>query len=179
MHGFIFGALTVLGVITLARGLRYAIFGGAWRGRRGGCGHRGWHGRGRFGEDDDGPRRPRPMGERFSTDAGYARAMGEVLKRRLRVDEDQEDIVDHALKDLHQSVGELRAAYVDSRPDLAAAFRGEVVDEALLASVIARQDEAVKQARQDVTSAFKQIHAVLRPEQRERAADWLSGADKR
>lgn len=178
MSGFIFGALTVFGVITLARGLRCAFHGGAWHGRRGGCGRRGWQGRGRWGEEDEGPRRRSP-GERFSTDPGFARAMGEVLKRRLRVDDEQEDIVDHALKDLHQAAGELRAVYADSRPDLAAAFRGDEVDEALLASLAARQDEAVKQARQDIASAFKQIHAVLRPEQRARAADWLSGADRR
>lgn len=190
MFGFFVGALSVLGILTLARGLRYAFWAGRYGHRQGACArypggfarHRGGHGRGRGdegGDDEDGPRRQRHPGERFASDAGFARAMNEVVKRRLRIDDEQEDIVDHALGDLQRALAELRTLHTSSRPDLAAAFRGEQVDEAALASLQARQDEGLKQARKEVTSAMKQIHAVLRPDQRERAADWLAGVETR
>ncbi|MBA2320768.1 MAG: hypothetical protein H0V89_06395, partial [Deltaproteobacteria bacterium] len=44
---------------------------------------------------------------------------------------------------------------------------------------VVRQDEAITSARREVISALKQIHAVLDPEQRARAASWLAAADGR
>jgi len=43
-----------------------------------------------------------------------------------------------------------------------------------LAAIFARHDDALAKSRRDVVSALKQIHAVLRPEQRQQAAQWLS-----
>ena len=103
------------------------------------------------------------------------RAFGEMLKRRLDIDEDQEDIVDQALGDIRKSVGELKAVMGDSRGDVADAFGGDKVDEASLAAVFGHQDEEVARLRREIVFALKQIHAVVDPEQRELATRWLRG----
>ena len=57
------------------------------------------------------------------------------------------------------------------------AFRGESVDDAAVAATFPRHDDALAHARRDVISALKQVHAVLTPEQRAMAADWLAAHD--
>lgn len=169
MLGFMVGTVCLVGLVGLAKG------GGR------GCHphHAGWrHGDGwRHGggwRHGEGPEGGPPRGRRSS---GVARALGEVFKRRVGVDADQEDLVDHALSDLRDSLKELGAALRDDRAALVGAFAGETVDEAALAAVWAGQDEALAKARREVVSSFKQIHAVLDAEQRTRATDWLGQAD--
>ena len=162
MHAFLIGALSTLGLLFLVRGLRMAF-----RFRRG-CHGGGCHG-GHFHGGHRPGYRARPLDEQ-----GLARAAAEVIKRRLQVQDEQEDIVDHALRDAQASLGGLRATLKDSRQGLGEAFRGEQVDEAALAALFARQDEELKRTRKDLVSALKQIHAVLEPQQRERGADWLA-----
>jgi uncharacterized membrane protein len=100
-----------------------------------------------------------------------------VFKRRLDIDEEQEPIVDHAFVDLRKAGKELVDELKDTRKTLADAFAGEAVDEAALAAAFARHDDATARARRDIVSAFKQIHAVLDPEQRKRAAAWLAAGE--
>jgi len=107
----------------------------------------------------------------------FARAAGEVLKRRLRVGPDQEDIVDHALRDAQGALKDLHGVLRDSREGLAGAFAGEAVDEAAIAAAFSRQDEALKRARQDLASALKQVHAVLDEGQRTRLAELLGKSE--
>lgn len=147
----------VLGALFLAGVARRVVFGRRWHrhGCHGGYRH-GWHG-------------PRGVGEER-----FARAAAEVVKRRLRIDEEQEPIVDHALRDARAALKELAAELSDTRAAVAGAFREEVVDDAALAAAFAKQDDAVARARREVVSAMKQIHAVLEPEQRARAAEWLA-----
>ncbi len=109
---------------------------------------------------------------------GFHRAAGEVLKRRLGIDEEQEPVVDHALRDLRSAAKELFEELKSTRPDLANAFRGEVIDDAALAIAFARHDDAVGRARRQIVSALKQIHAVLDAEQREQAANALASDAK-
>lgn len=159
MFGFLFGTICLFGLGAVMRQ-------GAWHGRyAGGCGG------GRWGHH--GSRRGGRGAGRFAEE-GFARAAGEVFKRRLRIDEDQEAIVDHALVDLRKAVKELGDELNATRATLADAFRGESVDEAALASTFAKHDDAVGRARREVVSAFKQVHAVLDPEQRARAADAIA-----
>ena len=176
MFGFLFGTLCLFGFAGLLKTSFHRHHHGAYaHGHGGGChgGPRGrWggrEGRGRgpgFAFDEEGPR-----GDAF------ARAFGEILKRRLRVDEDQEGLVDHALIDLRGALKDLATVLKDSRKNLADAFRGEKVDEAALAASFGQHDEAITRARRDVVSALKQVHAVLTKEQRAQAADWLAEGD--
>lgn len=174
MIGFLFGTMCLFGFAGLmkasfihhhhgayAHGHGGGCHGGRWGGHGGGRGRRGG-----FAFDEEGPR-----GD------GFARAFGEILKRRLRIDEDQEGLVDHALIDLRAAVKELATVLKDSRKSLADAFRGEKVDDAALAASFGQHDEAITRARRDVVSALKQVHAVLTPEQRAQAADWLAQGD--
>jgi hypothetical protein len=168
MLGLLFGTLCLFGLVGAVRRHHYYGYGGSCGG--GYRGHRGRHSHWR-GDHDSGP-----TGDGRTAwvgDERFSRAASEVIKRRLRVKEDQEAIIDHALTDLQASLKELRASVKDSREDLANAFRGEKVDDAQLAVLFDRWSDALGQAKQDVTSALKQIHAVLDPEQRTRAADWL------
>ncbi len=178
MFGFLFGTMCLFGFAGLMKAsFRHHAHGAYAYGPGGGC-HGGRHGRwggpgggrgrrgGGFAFDEDGPR-----GD------GFAKAFGEILKRRLRIDEDQEGLVDHALIDLRAAVKELATVMKDSRKNLAEAFRGEKVDDASLAASFGQHDEAITRARRDVVSALKQVHAVLTPEQRAQAADWLAQGD--
>lgn len=145
MFGFVVGTVCLIGLIGLAKGARHRHHRHHWqRGRRPGRGRRGW-----------------------------ARAAGEVLKRRLDIDQDQEDIVDLAVGDLQSAMSELGEAMKASRSDLSEAFRGAEVDQGALDALFAQQDEQIARTRREVVSALKQIHAVLDDEQRQRAADWL------
>ncbi len=135
--------------------------------RRRGCGPRG--GWARY-DSGSGSRR----GGRRRGRSGLERAASEVFKRKLDIDEDQEDLVDHALRDLMARLRELRAVLVESRPEVADAFRGETVDDAALAAIFEQHDSEVTRLRREIVSALKQVHAVLDEEQRERAAELMS-----
>lgn len=157
MSGLVVGALVVLLVLTLVRAA-------AWRrhARRGGCGRHGW--RGRHGR---------------ARREGFSRAMAEVIKRGLDVDEEQEGIVDHAFADAQKALAELREELEATRGPIADALRGEAVDDGALAAAFARQDDALARARRQVLSSVKQIHAVLDAGQRQRAADWIASSPGR
>jgi hypothetical protein len=168
MFGFLLGTLCLFGLAGMAR--HHYAYGGYGRSYGGGsCGsyrghHRSRHGYGGEGRSEQGS---------WVGDDRFARAAGEVFKRRLRIHEDQEAIIDHALKDLHAALKDLRSSVKDSRSELATAFKGEAVDDAQLAVLFDRWTDDLKKARQDVVSSLKQIHAVLDEDQRKRATDWL------
>jgi len=151
---------TVFGLMVVRMMIWGAFRRRAWA-RHGGCGPGGGYGR-----------RGRRGGPGSMSSEGFARAAGEVLKRRLGIDEEQEGIVDHALIDLRSAVKELVTELKDTRATVADAFRGETVDDAALSSAFSRHDDALGRARRQIVSALKQIHAVLTPKQREKAADW-------
>lgn len=157
MFGIVVGTVCLVGLIGLAKGSR-----------------RGCHGRGFDRRSEGGSRGGR--GRRRS--GRMTRAVGEMFKRKLDLDEDQEDIVDLAFKDLHAALKDFGEVMKDSRGDVVDAFRGEVVDDGGLEAVFARQDEEVSRARRQLVSAFKQVHAVLEPDQREAAAEWLASQPK-
>lgn len=137
-----------------------------WRfhGGHGGCGgRRGGH----FG---------RRWGRSGVGSEGLARAAGEVLKRRLDVDEEQEPIIDHALGDLRAALKELKGELEATHAPLADALRGDKIDDGALAAIFTRHDDALSKARRQVVSAVKQVHAVLDEGQRKKAADLLASA---
>ena len=154
MFGFLFGTLCLMGLFALKmtayrhHHYRHRHHRGRGRGRGRGEGRRAW----------------------------WARAGGEMLKRRLDLDEDQGDIADHAMADVRRSVKEFVDNLRDSRGELAEVMRDESFDDARLEVVFDRLDEELKRTRREVVSAVKQVHAVLDDDQRGRAAEWMSGA---
>jgi hypothetical protein len=174
MFGFLIGTLSLLGLIGMMGSHHHHRR--AWAYGGGGCGRGGrFYGRRGHGPWSHGGSWDGPADEKMSD--GFAKAAGEVFKRRLGIDEDQEGIVDHALRDLKGAVKEAKDTIAASREEIAKAFAGEAVDDALLQVVFERHDEAVKKSRRDVISALKQVHAVLTPEQRARATEWLGKAN--
>lgn len=162
MLGFLFGTLCLVGLVGVVRGPRCGSF--HHRGRHGGAScHRDGH-----------HRAGRARGGR-----GFGRAAAEVFKRKLDLDEDQADLVDHALRDLGEAGRELRDTLKSQQAELARAFKDQQVDEAALAALFATQDEELVRFRRSAISALKQVHAVLEPDQREAATDWLAQAGGR
>jgi len=173
MFGFILGTVCLFGLMGIARRAmwhRYAHAHGYGGYGGHGCGPRGYGGGFRGGR---GGRRGRP--DRMSE--GFVRAAGEVLKRRLGIDEEQEPIVDHAMVDLRKALKTLSDELKDTRGAVAGAFAAEAVDDAALATAFARQDDAVTRARREVVSAMKQVHAMLDADQRKRASEWLANGE--
>jgi len=105
---------------------------------------------------------------------GFDRAMGEAVKRGLHVDRDQENLVDHALKDLREALRSFKDTMRESRADVAEAFDADTVDDAALDVIFANQDAAITETRRQVVSALKQVHAVLDDDQRAKAVTWLA-----
>ncbi len=157
MFGFLFGTLCFVALMGLVARPRC-------HGRMHHERHRGFH----RGPGGRGRRHGRGRGKR-----GFGRAAGEVFKRKLDVDEDQEDLIDHALGDLRSAFKGFGSAMKDGRADLAQAFAGDEVDDAALAALWAQQDEEIARLRREAVSALKQVHAVLDSEQRETASGWL------
>ncbi len=180
MSGVLLGVLSTLGVVAALLLARRLVF---WRmrhwrghhGSRGGCRRAGWHGGGHGGWRGRGSR-GFGFGAVLGND-GVGRAAGEVLKRKLDISEEQEPIVDHAWIDARTALREVSEELDATRATIAGALRGEAVDEAALAAAFARQDDAVARARRALVSAVKQVHAVLTPEQRERAASFVGRAE--
>ena len=166
MLGFMFGTMCFFGVMGLIGGPRCHSRRGCGHGEDGPQGFRGPHRRGRrHGRGGKGGRR----GGR-----GFGRAAGEMFKRKLDLDEDQSDLVDHALTDLRHAMRDLRHGMKEGRSEVARAFEEDEVDDATLAALFAHQDEEIQRFRREAVSALKQIHAVLDPDQRELATEWLS-----
>lgn len=172
MFGFVFGTLCLVGMAGLFAGpgcgrhRGHHGFHGGHHGFHGG--HHGFHG----GHGGPWGRGGRHGGRR----SRFGRAAGELFKRRLDIDEDQEDLVDLAMKDLQKAMGSLREALHEGKGEVADAFAREEVDEAVLAATFASQDEAIARFRREAVSALKQLHAVLEPEQRRTATRWLREA---
>lgn len=165
MEGFVIGAVSVLGVLFVTRMFMWRRY--AWRrGHGGGCGHGGRRGR-------------RGRGRGDFTGEGFSRAVSEVFKRRLDIDEEQDGIVDHAFADARKALAELKEELAATRQPIADALRGEAVDDGALAAAFARQDDALARARRQVLSSVKQVHAVLEPDQRKQAADWIAATEGR
>lgn len=146
MFGFLFGAALVFFVMN--------------RHRFGGCSFR----------HDGSFRRGRGGRRGF----GFGRAMGEMFKRRLDIDEEQEEIVDPAMDELRGVMSELKEAFAASRSDVAKAFRSESVDDAALGATFDHLDAEIARLRRKAVSALKQVHAVLDAEQREEVARWMN-----
>lgn len=180
MFGLILGTLCLFGLAGMARraAWRHAYaYGGGFGPYGGGCHHGGHHGRfgggwGPYGRR--GGRRATPEGRE-----AFVRAAGEVFKRRLRIDEEQEPVVDHALADLKQALESFTTDLKETRQGLADAFRGETVDDGALSALFARHDDAFARARREVVSTLKQVHAVLDADQRKQAADLLAAGKEK
>jgi uncharacterized membrane protein len=150
--------LGVLGAIAFRKARRcrgyygYGHGGGGYGGGGCGGGHYGWH-----------HHRHGGMGRR-----GLYMALS-----HLDASPAQERAIISEIEKLKDRVRAARANVKDARPDLAAAIRGPVLDDAALGAVLGRVDGATAEARAAVLDAVRNVHALLDETQREKLATLL------
>jgi Spy/CpxP family protein refolding chaperone len=147
MFGTVIGTMCLVGLVGMAA---------RPRGR--------WDRRGRWGHHHGGPGR-----------GGWARVMMERVRRALRLRDDQDEVLEEVWKEARSAGRGLAEALRDGRGDVAAAVRGERLDQARLDALFEVQDEAIRSARRALTEALRKGHAALEPEQREALSDLIAG----
>jgi Spy/CpxP family protein refolding chaperone len=101
--------------------------------------------------------------------------MMERVRRALRLRDDQDEVLEEVWKEARSAGRGLAEALRDGRGDVAAAVRGERLDQARLDALFEVQDEAIRSARRALTEALRKGHAALEPEQREALSDLIAG----
>lgn len=122
----------------------------------GGPGDHGWHGH--WG----GP--PWARGRRFFLHALFERIDATPAQERAIVGE---------IDRLKERVRGVRGGLKDGRGDLAAALRGDSLDDAALGAALGRADAAHTEIRAAVIDALRGVHGVLDAKQRAQVADLL------
>ena len=155
-------------MICLALGLGVLGFVAARKARRchgGGYGwhhhhHHGWRGHhgGFYGRG--------PWGGRYRSGLHMALAHIDATPA-------QERAIVAEVDKLQERLRTARHTMKDGRGDLAAAIRGESLDDASLGAVLGRVDGATAEARSAVLDALRGIHATLDDKQRAQLADLL------
>ena len=148
-------------MICLALGLGILGFAAARHARRCHRGyyghHHGWHG---WHHHDE-------------WGGGFGRRGLYMALSRLDATPAQERAIVHEVDRLRDRLRGAKAGVRDARPDLAAALRGPVLDDAALGAVLGRVDAATTEARGAITDALRNIHGLLDDRQRDQVADLL------
>src|SRR5579862_7353605 len=85
----------------------------------------------------------------------------------------QERAIINEVDKLRSRLRDVKGGIKDARGDLAAAIRGQALDDAALGAVLGRVDAATGEARTSILEALRNIHGVLDDKQRERLADLI------
>ena len=99
--------------------------------------------------------------------------MMHALFRRIDATPAQERAIVAEVDQLEDRVHAAKAGVHDARPDLAAALRGPVLDDAALGAVLGRVDAAIGEVRAAVIDALRGVHGLLDDRQRGQVADLL------
>jgi Spy/CpxP family protein refolding chaperone len=141
--------LGVLGFIAARKARRCGYYGHGWH-------HHHHHGWGHHG-------------------GGFRRRGLYMALSRLDASPAQERAIINEVDKLHERLHSAKVNLKDGRTDLAAAIRGENLDDAALGVVLGRVDTATAEARSAALEAMRNIHAVLDERQRAQLADLLEG----
>jgi Spy/CpxP family protein refolding chaperone len=156
-------------MICIALGLGVLGFIAARKARRCGRGHWGWHHHHHHGWRGRGWR----GGYGYYGYGGRHRAGLHMALAHIDATPAQERAIVAEVDKLHERLHGARATLKDGRSDLAAAIRGESLDDASLGAVLGRVDSATAEVRGATLEALRNIHAVLDAKQREQLADLL------
>ena len=149
-------------MICLAIGLGVLGFVAMRRARRcHGYGHHG-HGHWRHG-----------WGHHHGRHGGRGRWMLHAALARIDASPAQERAIIGEIEKLQERMYGARSSLRDAKPDLAAAVRGPVLDDAALGAVLGRVDASTGEARAAVLDALRNIHAVLDDRQRQTVGDLI------
>lgn len=147
--------LGVLGFIAARKARRChrgGFYGWGWHHHH----HHGWHGH------HGGP-------------YGYRRGRAGLHMALAHIDATpaQERAIVAEMDKLHDRLHTARTTLKDGRADLAAAIRGDTLDDAALGVVLGRVDGATVDARTALLEALRNIHGLLDERQRAQLADLL------
>ncbi len=102
---------------------------------------------------------------------GPGKGHGRRMARALDLSEEQQEAVQALRKDMREELGDVRAVLREKREELAELWRAETPDRTAILAKMAELDglrQSVRTRRVDFRLA---VHALLTPEQRERAAE--------
>jgi len=153
--------LGVLGFIAARKARRCHRGGFGWHHHHHHGWRGGWHSGGFYGRHGHGP-----WGGRHR--AGLHMALAHIDATPA-----QERAIVAEVDKLSDRLRTARSTMKDGRADLAAAIRGETLDDAALGAVLGRVDGATGEARGAVLEALRNIHATLDDKQRAQLADLL------
>jgi hypothetical protein len=153
MLGFVVGIATGVGL-------------GAWMRRR-----RWRHGHGH----GHGGCRP---GDGWRPGGGWRRGFGPLgwMLSRIDASPEQARVIRNEVESFYDKAKELKRELRLSRDDIARAVRNESFDAETMGESFGRQDDRLRELRQDLVGALARVHAVLDERQRRRLADLLEGA---
>ncbi len=168
MFGFFFGAACLFGVFAYHRHRR----------RMGFCRHRGdhhlahhggaWHGHGGRG-----------WGRRWNMRGRSMERMVGWLATRLEATPEQYRVMRNEVEQFGDKAQNLKREFRLSRDDIAAAMQGESFDAEVMGDSFARQDDRIREVREQLVGALARIHDVLDERQRRRLGDLMNHFDGR
>ncbi len=92
------------------------------------------------------------------------------LASELEATPEQYRVIRNEAEQFADKTQELRGEFRLSRDDITNAMRGESFDEEIMGESFARQDERIREVREQLVGALARVHDVLDPHQRERLA---------
>lgn len=165
MFGIFVGAALVYGAYRFHHRRHY----GTTHGPSWGHGHRG-----RWGHMPGGDRPDWNHGHVGPSWRMRARGMERMvgwLASRLEATPEQYRVIRNEVEQFADKTQDLRREFRLSKDDITNAMRGESFDEEIMGESFARQDDRIREVREQLVGALARIHDVLEPRQRERLAE--------
>ncbi len=163
MFGIIIGTAALAGMFMFAKRHRHARYGYGY----GHCGPRGYARRG-YGPRAEGE--PWEGGGQWTRSRGMERMVG-WLATRLEATPEQYRVIRNEVEQFMDKTHDLRRELRLSRDDIAKAMSGASFDEEVMGETFARQDERIREVREQLVGALARIHDVLDPRQRDRLVE--------
>jgi uncharacterized membrane protein len=157
MFGFVFGALCLIGFVSVLRRRGWRRHGYGWHGH-------GWHGHGWHGH-----------GHGWRGGPGW-RGGGWMMYRAfeaLDTSPGQEKAIRGALTELREALRELRPGVYDTRAQMARSLAAESFDAAGVEGLVERQLDSLRRVGPVLSRVLGQIHEALDQDQRRRLARFL------
>ncbi|MGH1341034.1 MAG: Spy/CpxP family protein refolding chaperone [Nannocystales bacterium] len=164
MIGFFVGAALVYGAYRFSHRRHHGM-------RGPGCGHgpRGY--RGPMSSNDGAPWSRDSAGASWRKRARGTERMVGWLASKLEATPEQYRVIRNEVEQFADKTQGLRGELRLSREDITNAMRGDSFDEEIMGESFARQDERIREVREQLVGALARIHDVLEPLQRERLAE--------
>jgi hypothetical protein len=111
---------------------------------------------------------------------GWRRGFGPLgwVLNRIDASPEQARVIRTEVESFYDKARELKRELRLSRDDIARAVRNESFDAETMGDSFARQDERLRELRQELVGTLARVHAVLDERQRRRLADLLEGTGR-